>query len=421
MAKVLIHSLVFTPDGVSNAYLYRDLAVELQRRGHKVTVLTTTPHYNVLHQELIKQPLTKRLGGLYATSSLGSVKVIHIPMFKKSPKHLVRIISALWFNLGALLIGVIVSGRQDIVFASSPPLSNGMVGRVLAWIWGVPSAYIVQDVFPDGLIRQGIIRSKVLIAFLRKLEKIVYNSNDLVVVIAQSFMTTLRSRINKLESLRLIENFVDIDFYRLLQRHNDFSLKHGLDDCFVVSYVGNIGNAQDFRPVIHAAKELKNLPIKFVFVGDGILRQSLEQQILEHNLQNISVLGYIPRDDTPWVNASSDICLVLLSQHIQGCSFPSKIFSIMASGRTAFITADEGSDLIRVVQESGSGRVVPVGDRDAFVNEIRRAFYEREVLIAEGLKARDYVVKNYSKEAISAKYDQLIHELCIEDSRSKRK
>jgi colanic acid biosynthesis glycosyl transferase WcaI len=420
LARVLIHSLVFTPDGVSNAYLYRDLALELHRHGHQVTVLTTIPHYNVIQEELAKQPMMKRWGGLYATSTLGGdVRVIHILMFKKSPKHVGRVISALWFHIAAVVIGAVVPGHQDVVFASSPPLSTGFIGRLLAWLWGAPSVYIVQDVFPDGLVRQGKIRSKMLIVFLQKLEKLVYNTNDAVIVIAHSFVPTIRPRVRNSAKLHLIENFVDTEFYRPLPRHNEFSQKHGLDGFFVVSYVGNIGNAQDFSPVVKAAKELKDLPIKFVFIGNGILRQSLERQISDQKLENISVLGYMPRDVTPWANASSDISMVLLSPHIKGDGFPSKIFSIMACGRTAIITADEGSDLTRVVRESGCGRVVPVGDAAAFVAAVRRAYEEREMLAVEGLGARDYVVRNYSKEAISAHYNQLIQELYSEKKRSK--
>lgn len=414
MIKVLIHSLVFTPDGVSNGYMYRDLAVELQRRGHQVTVLTTVPHYNIIPEELVKQPLTRRWGGLFATSSLGKVRVIHIPIFKKSPKRIVRIVSAIWFNLASLVIGAIVSGRQDVVFASSPPITSGIIGRLLGLMWNAPTAYIIQDIFPDGLIRQGKIRSKALVSFLRKIERLVYNVNDAVVVIAHSFVPTIRSRLKNEENLHLIENFVDTELYRPLPRKSDFSRKYGLDDCFVVSYVGNIGNAQDFQPVIQAAEEFKELPVKFVIIGDGILRHNLEQQIFEHNLTNISVLGYFPRDDTPWANASSDVCMVLLSPHVKGDGFPSKIFSIMACGRTAIITADEGSDLIRVAQESGCGRVVPVGDTDAFVRAVRKAFEVRDELIDEGINARDYVVRNYSKEAISKHYEQLINSLIKE-------
>ncbi len=46
--KILIHSIVFSPDGVSTAYLYNDIALKFANRGYEVVVLTTTPHYNVL-------------------------------------------------------------------------------------------------------------------------------------------------------------------------------------------------------------------------------------------------------------------------------------------------------------------------------------------------------------------------------------
>ena len=42
MTRVLIHSLIFSPDGVSTAYLYNDIALRLQQRGFDVVVLTTT-------------------------------------------------------------------------------------------------------------------------------------------------------------------------------------------------------------------------------------------------------------------------------------------------------------------------------------------------------------------------------------------
>jgi hypothetical protein len=38
MSKVLLHSLVFAPDSNSTAYLMTELALELERQGHSVTV-----------------------------------------------------------------------------------------------------------------------------------------------------------------------------------------------------------------------------------------------------------------------------------------------------------------------------------------------------------------------------------------------
>jgi colanic acid biosynthesis glycosyl transferase WcaI len=420
MARVLLHSLVFTPDGVSNAYLYRSLALELRRQGHCVTVLTTTPHYNVLPGTGTGQPLRRRWGGLYRTSQVGDVPVIHIPMPGKSARAALRMLAAVWFHAAAIPLALLAAGRQDVILASSPPLTIGWIGKALALCWGGRSVYIVQDIFPDGLVRQGKIRSKPLIAALRWAERRVYDANDAVVVIADSFLRTLRPRLRDLRRLRLIENFVDTDFYRPLPRHNEFSRRHGLDDSFVVSYAGNIGNAQDLGPVLHAAGALRDLPIRFLIIGDGILRAQYEREARRENLTNVDFLGYLPFEMTPWANASSDLGLVLLSPHVQGAGFPSKIYSLLASGRSVLVTADEESDLRRIVRESGCGRVVPTGDPAAFAAEVRRAFGERDALREEGRRGRAYVESHASLPEVAAKYSRLIESLARPASRRSR-
>ena len=57
----IIHSIVFKPDGVSTAYLYADLVIELKKCGHELTVLTSTPHYNYVADEIKGQSLTKNI------------------------------------------------------------------------------------------------------------------------------------------------------------------------------------------------------------------------------------------------------------------------------------------------------------------------------------------------------------------------
>jgi hypothetical protein len=82
LKRVLIHSLVFSPDGVSTAYLYNDIALGLIENGFEVVVLTTTPHYNLIESELVKQPIGKKLFGLYFQSDFKGIKVYHIPLKK---------------------------------------------------------------------------------------------------------------------------------------------------------------------------------------------------------------------------------------------------------------------------------------------------------------------------------------------------
>ncbi|KKX46799.1 hypothetical protein L950_0229930 [Sphingobacterium sp. IITKGP-BTPF85] len=62
--KILIHSIAFFPDGVSTAYLYNDIAIAFKEAGYEVVVLTTTPHYNVVQDQLDKHPMKKNFWSL---------------------------------------------------------------------------------------------------------------------------------------------------------------------------------------------------------------------------------------------------------------------------------------------------------------------------------------------------------------------
>ena len=48
MKRILIHSLIFSPDGVSTAYLYNDIALSFKQKGYDVVVVSITPHFNTV-------------------------------------------------------------------------------------------------------------------------------------------------------------------------------------------------------------------------------------------------------------------------------------------------------------------------------------------------------------------------------------
>ena len=50
--KILIHSLIFSPDGVSTAYLYNDIALAFKEAGYDVVVLSTTSRLNVVLEQM---------------------------------------------------------------------------------------------------------------------------------------------------------------------------------------------------------------------------------------------------------------------------------------------------------------------------------------------------------------------------------
>ena len=68
MPHVLVLSLVFPPDAVSTAQIMGDLVQDLRARGHTVSVVTTTPHYNRDAGAEARQPLRPWWGPLVQRS-----------------------------------------------------------------------------------------------------------------------------------------------------------------------------------------------------------------------------------------------------------------------------------------------------------------------------------------------------------------
>lgn len=412
MAKILLHTLVFSPDGVSTAYLMTDLARQLKRLDHQVSVLTTTPHYNVLQAALERQPMTPVWKGLLYKSECDGIDVWHVAIPKKGEKVAGRSLDYLRFHLLSLLavfFGEV--GDYDLVIAPSPPLSIGAVAWLLAWRKRTPCVYNVQEIYPDFAINQGLLRNQTVIKLMKRLERFVYTKSDAIVPISEWFKRIIAQRSVPPGKLIVIPNFVDTELYRPLPRDNAFAREHGLLNDFVVLYGGNIGLSQDWESLLFAAQHLANLPITFVIVGDGVQREWLQAEVRSRGLTNVRLLGYQPRELMPEINASCDVATIPMHAMSTTDTFPSKIYTIMACAKPCIVTADDDSELAWIIRQSGSGAWVPPDDPQAYADAIHRAFLARQSLGAEGARGRVFVEQEYSKEAVAQRYDHLINQL----------
>jgi glycosyltransferase involved in cell wall biosynthesis len=388
-----------------------DLAVELKKLGHSVTVLSTTPHYNLDQTALARQPLCPRWGGLVFYSDFHGIPVWHVKLPLKGQRVWTRAIDYLRFHALSVLLCLKAIGPQDVVIATSPPLTIGIMSWLLAARWGAASVYKVAEVYPDLAVRQGLIRSPLLIGIMRWMERVVYRRNSMIVPIAESFKSVISERGVPARKLRMIPDCVDTELYRPLPRQNAFAEKYDLLAGFVVLYGGNIGLVQDWTSVLAAAEALKDLPIKFVIVGDGARREWLAGEVKRRGLVNFQMIGYQPKELMAQINASCDLGLIPMTRTGAQDGFPSKVYAIMACAKPVLATAEDGSEMAWIIKAAGCGRVVAPDRPQAFTEAVRVAFQDREKLPDEGLRGRRFVEKDYSKEAIARKYDLMIKEL----------
>ena len=411
MSRVLLHTIVFPPDGVSTAYIMGDLAVELKRLGHSVSVLTTTPHYNIDQKTVLNQPMRGCWAGLLYYSEFHGIPVWHVKLPMKGKRVWARVGDYVRFHLLSLAASISVLNQQDIVIATSPPITLGVMSYLLSNRWKVPSVYKVAELYPDLAIRQGIVRGSWMISALRWLERFVYSHNTTIVPIADQFRKTILGRGVPDHKLCMIPDFVDTELYRPLPRINQFAEKHGLLNDFVVLYGGNIGLVQDWDSVLYAAEKLKDFPIKFVIVGDGLRREWLFEEIKNRSLKNVKLLGYQPNWLMPQINASCDIGMIPMKRTGAKDGFPSKIYTNLASAKPVIVSAEPNSDMANFLTSAKCGRVVPPEDSQAFTEAVLKAFKDRDILRAEGERGRQFVEAKFSKQAIARRYDALIREL----------
>ena len=176
-------------------------------------------------------------------------------------------------------------------------------------------------------------------------------------------------------------------------------------------YAGNIGAAQDWDPVLHAADRLREQPVRFVIIGDGTRREWLVRTVAERDLKNVLVLNYQPRDRIPEINAACDVATITMAPDAGRDGFPSKTYTTMACGKPSIVSTEAESELAWIVRESKCGTVVPVRDNDAYADAVLEAFRRRDALVSEGLRGRLFVEQRYSKRAVALQYDSLIRSL----------
>jgi len=407
--RLLIYSLVFSPDGVSTAYLYNDIALGFQKNNYEVTVLTTTPHYNLIQESLDRQPLKKCFLGLFFTSNFNGIKVYHIPL-KKYKSSLIRILSFIYWHLASLIIGLFLK-KPDIILTPSPPLTSGLISILLARIKGSKSVYNVQEIYPDLLINHGRLTNTVIIKFLKILEGWVYNWSDAITTIDQNFYNTIKTRIKNLDKLKIISNFVDTELYKTnssVPLPKVFKKINGKTD---MVYAGNIGIAQEWDLVINLAKAIKKLPITIWIIGEGVKKKYLESQIKKHKLFNLQLLPYQERKYMPVINLFADFHFIAMNKSMEHDGFPSKVYTIMSSGKPMVVVSSKQTPIVSFLEQTKAALTVTNHSLTDFKKAVLKLEADKDLRNTLGANGRKVVEQKFNKQVVIKKYIKLAEDI----------
>lgn len=407
--KILIHSLIFSPDGVSTAYLYNDIALKFKDSGYEVVVLTTTPHYNLVKEQLVNQPLKWKIWGICKESDFQGIRVLHIPQ-KKFKSTVLRVLGFIYWHILSFIIGLSIK-NIEVILSPSPPLTIGVINLWLAKLKGCKAIYNVQEIYPDILKK----KEGIVVALLRKMEHYVYNSSSAVTTIDQVFYDTIVGRFNDKSKLHIIPNFVDTALYNP-DKGASMTLDLGLfpkTTSLKLLYAGNIGFAQDWNPLISLAEKTKEDPIEYYVIGEGVMKPFIEEKIKALGLSNIHLLPYQPRTSMPAIIAYSDIQFIFMNPEMDMQGFPSKVYTIMACAKPLLICSGVGTPIINFLKGCNCAKLITEADYEKKIDEMVEWLNSASNghLQSLGKNGLRVIEESYAKDVVTSKYVELVNSI----------
>ena len=406
--RILVHTLVFSPDGVSTAYLYNDIACRLKERGYDVVVLTTTPHFNIVPEQLREQPIKWKVWGFCKESCFQGIRVLHVPQ-KKFKSSALRVLGFFYWHIVSFFIGLTI-GHIDLILSPSPPLTIGWINLGLARLKRCKVVYNVQEIYPDILK----LKDGATLRFLQRIERRVYNGSDAVTTIDRVFYDTIVGRFKDPSRLHVIPNFVDTDLFHETKWEGvlDGAL-FPASDSIKLLYAGNIGLMQAWEPLIALAERTRDLNVEFFLVGEGARRDYVASEIKRLQLDKLHLLPYQPRDRMPAILSYADASFIFMAPGHDGDGFPSKVYTIMACERPILALSGENTPIVNFLKDKGCAKLITEQEFDKQVDAMDAWLrsVSKEELAEMGREGRQTIVAHYTKERVTDMYVDLIDSL----------
>ena len=400
----------FAPDTAPTGDVITRIVQEFVAKDQRVHVVTSLPWYRT---HAIESGWTGRLVRREKTA-WGSITRVH-PFPGKSKSNLLR--RAIGFGVFSAIAGVCtvfaggIHRRPAAVISMSPPLTLGLTGWLASRIRRCSSVFNIQDVFPDAAVETGAITNARIIAVSRWLERVSYHRSDAVVVLSEDLRANVLAKISPKHQhkVHVIPNFVDSDRITPRDRMTSYRDELRIGNEQVVMYAGNVGYSQSLSMMLHAARQIPE--VTFVINGDGAAREELQRDAA--GLSNIRFSGYQPADRVAEVLATADIHVVPLRTGLGAVSVPSKTYSILAAGRPVVAAIDSGTEVTRILAESGAGVSVAPDDPVAFTDALRAMVNSGSAATEAGARGRLWVESHVSPARVAHSYLDVIASLGV--------
>jgi glycosyltransferase involved in cell wall biosynthesis len=161
--------------------------------------------------------------------------------------------------------------------------------------------------------------------------------------------------------------------------------------------------------IVETAKifQENNTNVKFILIGDGPLKETLNAKILKYNLKNVEILEYQKKENLFKIISECD--LGLITYEINDTfrkNIPSKIFDYMFLEKPVLINLE--GEASKMISSGSFGFELETNDPKEFYLKISEIISNRIELKTRGINGFNFLKENFDKKILLEKLNKII-------------
>lgn len=324
--KILFLTDNFPPEVNAPANRSFEHCLQWVKEGMEVTIITCVPNF----------PKGKVFDGYKnkwkQIEYIQGIKVIRVWSYISANEGFIkRIFDYISFSLTSFIAGLFI--KTDIIIATSPQFFTALSGRWLSFFKRRPWIMEVRDLWPESIVAVGAMKKNIIISFFEWLEMRLYKNADRIIVVTDTFKDKISKRGILASKISVHKNGANVEMYKPQGKDPDILKETGLKGKFIFAYIGTHGMAHALDFVLHCVGKLQqsNQHFHFLFIGDGAEKNNLLSLRDHLELNNVTMLPSVPKDQVVKYLSVMDVALVnLRKSDTFKLVIPSKIFEAAA-------------------------------------------------------------------------------------------
>ena len=393
---ILVINQYYRPDVASSGQLLAELCEFLHSQNITVHVITGQPSYT---SEAPKVPEQELING---------VTVHRVSLGKSIGKKtlLTRMTGYCKFLIRSWVLAHKIARRTkpDVIMTLSNPPFVGLVGGFLAKKRKIPFIYVLYDIHPDILIATKWMNiPKICIKAWNLANTFIFKSAKTIIVPSSTMKTTLMTdKSLSEEKVEVIPNWARPEIKKQSYSTPIKSILGIPHEHAMVLYAGNIGIMQQLDPILDSACSLRDLPIHFVFIGEGEKKSELVKRSDSEKLTNVHFFPYQPEQEFAQIVQESDACLVTLQPGLDAFSAPSRAYTFLSAGTPIIALMPSDTELAKLITTQKCGWNVVNNDQLSLLLE--SLVDNRDEYTERGNQAQKLYWDNYRESIVMNQY-----------------